>query len=93
MPHRPAGPRAAVIALTASAAIAVASATAPADEGASVFRTDLVPYTRAVRRRCSASRPPGSSLVIHEKANPDRVADPAGFPGKRIACGNLLPRP
>lgn len=31
----------------------------------------------------------GLSLVIHEKANPDRVADPTGHPGGRIACGNF----
>jgi len=176
MTHRPVGPRAAVIALTAAAALAVASATSPADEGASVFRADLVPYTSersgvvvnsgvsaratvvapaakdtsTVRMHaegltpgqsygvhvhfggCSAfqghfryvtagpgtrdnevwldleANPAGRahdqvkvprfaaaglSLVIHEKANPDRVADPVGFPGKRIACGNLLPRP
>ncbi len=175
MTYRPVGPRAAVIALTAAAALAVASATAPADEGASIFRADLVPYTSArsgvvvdsgvsaratvvapaakdtatVRMHAAGLTPgqsygvhvhfggcsdfrghfryvaePGTrpnevwldleanpagrahdqvkvprfaaaglSLVIHEKANPDRVADPFGFPGRRIACGNLLPQP
>lgn len=41
------------------------------------------------RVRVARFDPTGLSIVIHESANPDRVVDPMGHPGNRIACGDF----